>query len=552
MPYVPFGWDRLWLRGTLPDRIDCVARLREDPAETLTADLDLYADDGSRIGGITGLTARRATREAMLAAFRDEDDLVYEVAWRPREAVDSRRAAEFLVSPSAVAARSAGIHRYLAAEAVDPARQAAFAGDLERLSRSFARAALLELGWRPAGDDAATTHPDGLSDRLADGLADPLADLPVLRAHRALAARLLALAGEDIAHCPDPADPFEMAARLAREYPFGRSELALLQRCGAALADVLRGQAQPLDLLFGDDRAGAEAVYREAPAARAANRHLADAVAALAGPLPEGRSLRILEVGGGTGASTEMVLESLPAGRFSYHFTDVSAAFLEPARQRFAGYPLTFGVLDIERDPVEQGFAAHGFDLVIAAQVLHATRDLSESLDHSRRLLAPSGALVLLEGLQRQAWLDLTFGLLDGWWRFADAWRRDGALIDAALWTQALAGSGFGEAEVLPAGFDDHGRAVQGVLLARAPETLSEAPGVWVVAAEGPHTAQRLAATLAARRQTVVLASAETGPAEAGSAIRPLQLDLTRREAWRSVFEDLPNDAPFRRRGCGS
>ena len=552
VPYVPFGWDRLWLRGPLPDRIDCVARLREAPGETLTADLELRADDGSSIGGITGLAARRATREAMLAALRDgdEDDPLYEVAWRPREAVDEVQPAGFLASPSAVAARTAGIDRYLAAEGVDPARQAAFAGDLERLSRSFARSAMRALGWRPAADEAATTPPDGPADgpgnRLPDGPADPLADLPMVPAHRALAARLLALAREDIARCPDPADPLEVAAQLAGEYPFGGSELGLLQRCGAALADVLRGQAQPLELLFGDDRTGATVVYREAPAARAANRRLADAVAELAGRLPEGRSLRVLEVGGGTGATTEKVLESLPAGRFSYHFTDVSAAFLEPARQRFAAYPLTFGVLDIERDPVEQGFAAHGFDLVIAAQVLHATRDLSESLDHCRRLLAPSGGLVLLEGLRRQAWLDLTFGLLEGWWRFADAWRRDGALVDATVWTQALAGSGFGEVEVLPAGFDDADRAVQGVVLARAPETVSEPPGLWVVAAERSEAAQGLAAMLAARGQTVVLASADPSPAESPSGVRPARLDVVRRTAWRTLFGDLPDGVPFR------
>ncbi len=351
---------------------------------------------------------------------------------------------------------------------------------------------------------------------------------------------------EDVTQSADPADPNEMAARLASDYPFGRSEIGLLQRCGSALAEVLQGQTQPLELLFGDDRFGAAALYREAPAALAANRLLADTVATLVDTLPEGRILRILEVGGGTGATTEMVLEGLPSGRFSYQFTDVSAAFLEPARKRFAAHPLAYGVLDIERDPVEQGFAAHGFDLVIAAQVLHATRDLTESLDHCRRLLSPSGSLVLLEGLRRQAWLDLTFGLLDGWWRFADIWRRDGALVDATVWKRALAGSGFGEAEILPTGFNGNDQATQGVVLARNSESVSEVPGLWVIAAQRSEVVQRLAVTLAAHSQTIILAGADASPEAQESSIRSAPLDVTRREAWKALFEDLPNDIPFR------
>ena len=63
--------------------------------------------------------------------------------------------------------------------------------------------------------------------------------------------------------------------------------------------------------------------------------------------------------------------------------------------------------LDIERDPTVQGFDNRHFDVVIAANVLHATRDLRETFRHVRRLLAPQGLLVLLEILERQRWVDL-------------------------------------------------------------------------------------------------------------------------------------------------
>ena len=42
--------------------------------------------------------------------------------------------------------------------------------------------------------------------------------------------------------------------------------------------------------------------------------------------------------------------------------------------------------------------------------------DLGAALEHVRRLLAPGGLLLLVEGLRPQAWLDLTFGLLYYLW----------------------------------------------------------------------------------------------------------------------------------------
>ena len=120
-------------------------------------------------------------------------------------------------------------------------------------------------------------------------------------------------------------------------------------------------------------------------------------------------------------------------------------------------------MLDIERDPAEQGFDAHGYDIVIAANVLHATRDLAETLAHCRRLLAPSGILVALEGTTVQGWLDLTFGLLPGWWRFEDEYRPDHALAPPAVWRRALVDAGYQEISFLD--FE----AGQMVMLARAP-----------------------------------------------------------------------------------
>ena len=53
-------------------------------------------------------------------------------------------------------------------------------------------------------------------------------------------------------------------------------------------------------------------------------------------------------------------------------------------------------------------------------EVLHAAADLRLALGNARSLLAPGGILVALEITRRPLWLDLVFGLTEGWWKFAD------------------------------------------------------------------------------------------------------------------------------------
>ena len=124
----------------------------------------------------------------------------------------------------------------------------------------------------------------------------------------------------------------------------------------------------------------------------------------------------MIEVGAGTGSATASVLPQLPEGQFDYMYTDISAGFFAEAESRFGdgGGCIEYRPLDIEKDPIAQGFDAHAYDLIIASNVLHATRYLDETLGHCLSLLAPSGQLVALENLRGQGWMDLTFGQLDG------------------------------------------------------------------------------------------------------------------------------------------
>ncbi len=565
--YLPFGWDRLWLKGALPDRLVCHVRMREAPSgadpdsdgagprEVLSGELRIYDPDGDLVGEFTGYTVKRATRAALLAAVEGLEELLYEIVWRDRPLAPGMPAADFFPSPAA--ARGKLFSEYMADEGVEAGDRAALLDDLERLSRSYALATLDKLGWeRRVG---AVVESEELRQwlevqpehqRLFRRLLEMLARAGVVEERDG---RFTVRVGSG-APLPDEMhdDPDAFAVRMLGLYAHGTTEIGLFRRSAGALAEVLRGRADPLTLLFSSGEPTAADLYLKAPAARAANRLLADAVRVLVAGLPADRRLRIIEVGAGTGSATASVLPELPAGRFDYTYTDISAGFFAEAEARFgdAGGAIQYRVLDIEKEPVAQGFDFHGFDLLIASNVLHATRYLQETLAHCRDLLAPSGQLLALENQRGQGWLDLTFGQLDGWWRFADHYRPHHALAGPPVWRQALGDVGFAAAEVLGVDESDTaGLPDRGVVMAQGPAEVTEERGLWVVAADRGEVAAELAAALAARNQTVVLAGAGEGsngrwPAE-GAGVVECAVEPLRRESWEALMRGLPAEVPL-------
>ena len=565
--YLPFGWERLWLTKRLPDRILCHVRMSDARGrngsgssvhpEVLTGELRIYGLNGELIGGISGYAVKRATREALLSTVEDIDDLLYQVVWRDRPLETGIVPADFFPTPSDVAAGSGLFADYLTDAGVDPASRNELLADLERWSRAYALATLEKLGWRrEKGDVVNAEELRGQLEvvdehqRLFRRLFEMLASSGVVEERDGQF--VVVLGSDDTLPEELPEKPEEFHTRMAGMYSHGLTEVGLFRRSGGALADVLRGNADPLTLLFSSGEPTAADLYLKAPVARAANEMLAEAVRKLVAELPEGRRLRVIEVGAGTGSATASVLPELPEGRFDYVYTDISAGFFAEAEARFGDGDgsIDYRTLDIEKDPIAQGFDYHGYDLLIASNVLHATRYLEETLGHCRALLAPSGQLVALENLRGLGWMDLTFGQLDGWWRFEDDYRPHHALATPAVWRQALNDAGFAEVEVL--GVDDsftHEMLDKGVIVAQGPATVVEPAGLWVVSADRNGVAEALAAKLSERNQTVLIADSDGALSghfvDADPNLILASVNPECRDSWRSQFDNLPANVAF-------
>ncbi len=282
-------------------------------------------------------------------------------------------------------------------------------------------------------------------------------------------AGLLREAGDVVQWLAVPqADP-GLAAAVRALGPAAWAAADLLDLCIAALPEILRGEVAATEILFPGGRMDrVEPLYRDQPGLAAANRIVAECLAALAAARP---GLAAVEIGAGTGATTAAILDrlegatALPA---RYLYTDISAGFVQHGRARYGRSWLDHGLLDIERDPGPQGLGG-AFDVAVASNVLHATARIDETLAHAAALLRPGGLLILNENVRLEAFATLTFGLLDGWWRSADPQRRlaGGPLLDTARWRVALRQAGLDPIAELAPGRS--GEASQRVILALKP-----------------------------------------------------------------------------------
>ena len=88
------------------------------------------------------------------------------------------------------------------------------------------------------------------------------------------------------------------------------------------------------------------------------------------------------------------------APRFShYDFIDVSAGLCKKAKDllRAQAERMSFRVLDIKTDVIEQGFEAKTYDLIVVSNIFHATNILDITLVNIRKLLRRGARCILFE-----------------------------------------------------------------------------------------------------------------------------------------------------------
>ena len=247
----------------------------------------------------------------------------------------------------------------------------------------------------------------------------------------------------------DEAERHEIRERVRSQGPTGD----FLCHMGDHLLQIMQGKVDTLSTMLENNRLGE--MYKHNVSMTRACKIAAQYVDLLAHQNP---AMNILEIGAGTAGATVPILERLggahgnPVRFRRYDFTDISTGFFEQARARLRdwGDLVHYHPLNIELDPQEQGFEKGRYDLIIAANVLHATEDILKTLSNVRRLLKAGGRLALVE-ITSPGLSPFPFGTTPGWWLSCDGkpeldghpFREDGPTMTEGQWKIVLNDSGF-------------------------------------------------------------------------------------------------------------
>lgn len=508
--FLPTQIERIRLHRAPPSRLWSHVRLRKRYADAIEADFDICSDAGELVVEIRGFRCTAVDRTR--TAAQNLESLFYEQRWllRPLPEFDSIRcAADFIPETAELCLPLQAEAERLSRELGTRERSERYAPRSDQLCRGFVLNAFAALGWRLEWGERVS-------------VPSLLSTMRILPKYERLLGRYLYLFEQQgllrraesdwiVVRAPETIDLDEEWRALVVDFPGLFPEFSLMERRGKSLAAVLRGEVDSVEAFLADDAIqNLEYIYSNSDSSIVDNSVARSAIDACVAALPQGRRLRILEVGAGTGGLTSFLLPLLPPDRVEYHFTDISRMFFAKAEQRASDFPfLECRVLDIEKDPTAQGFQPHHYDIVLASNALHATTDLRETLRNVRKLLTSRGLLLLIE-VDRSDWFyDLVFGTTDGLWKFTDTdLRPDYPLLTRQRWLELLGEMEFEEAVAV----SDRNCATersQALFLARAPllPDEPEAPGAtppsetgtWLLFSDEQGCARDLARLIRAR-----------------------------------------------------
>ena len=176
-------------------------------------------------------------------------------------------------------------------------------------------------------------------------------------------------------------------------------------------------------------------------------------------------TLRVLEIGAGTGSATEILLRLLGERdllpRLERYVVSEPNAYFRRCNQRklaaeYPNLPLEWATLDLDLPWSEQGITPGEFALVYAVNVMHISKNLLFSLNEARLALAAGGWLVIGECVRpfdkQPIYPELMFQILDSFTNVETdpEIRPSPGFLTAEQWRRAFSRAGFAPTEIAP------------------------------------------------------------------------------------------------------
>jgi len=177
------------------------------------------------------------------------------------------------------------------------------------------------------------------------------------------------------------------------------------------------------------------------------------------------RTLRILELGAGSGSASEILLQLLTERDLlprleRYLITEPNAYFRRFSQRKlkaqYPNLPLEWAPLDVDLPWNAQSITSGEFDLVYAVNVMHISKNLLFSLNEARSALAPNGWLVIGECVRpydhQPIYAELMFQILESFTNVEidPEVRPNPGFLTAEQWRRAFSRAGFNHTKIAP------------------------------------------------------------------------------------------------------
>ena len=239
-----------------------------------------------------------------------------------------------------------------------------------------------------------------------------------------------------------------VVASMIKENPEHSQELDMILRMGEIMPETLKDPKVALAELFQEDMM--KAYFLDSIGTRIYYKTIADTVRlAVLEAKKKKQIVRIAEVGGRLGGLSEYILTAiedlLQDGSVQFTFTDINIAFFHMVEERLQRFPnVQYQQLDVERDIVTQGLVPNAYDLVVALDTLHCTKDSAEACSIIRDMLCKDGWLMVMEATNNFNLSEIVFGAFDLCWIYDDM-RKDKCWMGQNGWVDVMERSGFSD-----------------------------------------------------------------------------------------------------------
>ncbi len=238
---------------------------------------------------------------------------------------------------------------------------------------------------------------------------------------------------------------------------------------------MLKGQLEPISLLTNDsgfltpDKLGNYNLGQQY-----ISSCLSNALKAIVEQNPN-QTFNVLELGTRAGHGTKEYAKVIE-GHGEYVYTDESEFFLEIKQQEIGENTISYKQFNVEISPTEQNLSLHSYDLIVAENTLHRSKDLHKSLENLKKMLRPNGLLIFSESTVNATLLLVTVAFFeDGYKNIVDERQETRLpLLSHKTWQNLVYEHQFGEFSFWP---DTEGPLKdmgQHLMIAKAPGQISQ------------------------------------------------------------------------------